>query len=90
MPQKWEYRTLVREHRSMPRDRELRTDKPSTDKPVIPHPNAWHVDIANLLPALGDEGWELVAISSRTSPFTVDGQSGLVTEEVWVFKRPKD
>ena len=63
--QKWEYRTMVREHRSMPRDRELRTDKPNTDKPLIPHPNTWHVDIANLLPALGDEGWELVAISSN-------------------------
>ena len=82
--QKWEYRTMVRAHRTMSKDREIRTDRPS-----IPSQNAWDVDIAQLLPAIGNEGWELVAISSRTSSFSIDGQLGLVTEEVWVFKRPK-
>lgn len=83
--QKWEYRTMLRAHRTMSRDRDIRTDRP-----VIPnHLKGWDVDIAELLPAIGNEGWELVAISSRTSSFSVDAQSGLVTEEVWVFKRPK-
>jgi hypothetical protein len=68
----------------MQRDREIRTDNPA-----IPRPPTWDVDIAKLLPAIGDEGWELVAISSRPSSFSVDGQAWLVTEEVWVFKRPK-
>jgi hypothetical protein len=82
--QKWEYRTMVRAHRTIQRDREIRTDSPG-----LPPQTAWDVDIAKLLPAIGNEGWELVAISSRTSSFSVDGQSWLVTEEVWVFKRPK-
>jgi hypothetical protein len=84
MAQKWEYRTMVRAHRTRDREREIRTDRPG-----IPRPTTWDVDIAKLLPALGNEGWELVAISSRTSSFSVDGQSGLFTEEVWVFKRPE-
>jgi hypothetical protein len=82
--QKWEYRTMVRAHRTTSKDREIRTDSPG-----IPKPPSWDVDIAQLLPVIGNEGWELGAISSRTSSFSVDGQSWLVTEEVWVFKRPK-
>jgi hypothetical protein len=52
-------------------------------------PKGWDVNIATLLPAIGNEGWELAAISSRNSSIAVDGQAMLVTEEVWVFKRPK-
>ena len=49
--QKWEYRSLVRSHLTMQRDREIRTDGA-----VPSHRNRWDLDFAQLLPALGDEG----------------------------------
>lgn len=46
----------------------------------------WQDDIVGELPRLGDDGWELVAISPQAGAM---GSQGVTTEEVWVFKRPK-
>lgn len=46
----------------------------------------WSNEVNVILPELGEEGWELVAISFR------DNQSmgnSARQQEVWVFKRPK-
>jgi len=83
--QKWEYRTMLRAYRTLRPEREKGKDYLSG----MPGLNKWNVDIAQMLPDIGNEGWELAAISSRTSTYSIDGQSGLETEEVWVFKRPK-
>ena len=47
----------------------------------------WKTDMTNLLPGLGAEGWELVAIESR-SGYGGDDWAGFTTEDIWVFKRP--
>ncbi len=52
-------------------------------------PKAWTNDVASKLEALGEEGWELVAISPR-SGLTGESVAGITTEELWVFKRPKE
>ena len=82
LAQRWDYRTMVRAHRTMAKDPQNRTDS-------TPFPNGWDIDIAESLPALKNEGWELVAISSRTSSFAADEQPMLFIEEVWVLKRLK-
>lgn len=46
---------------------------------------SWREDVTTQLPALGDDGWELVAVSAHAGIIN----SGATTEEVWVFKRPK-
>lgn len=48
----------------------------------------WDEPIVSELPAIGDDGWELVTVITRSS---VPGQvsSGVTTDEMWVFKRPK-
>jgi len=49
-----------------------------------------------MLPLLGDEGWELVAISSRSGYLggyggnTSPDYAGFTNNEIWVFKRPKN
>jgi hypothetical protein len=48
----------------------------------------WDIDIAAQLPALGDEGWELVAISAHSSQGHA-AHAGVTSDEVWVFKRPR-
>ncbi len=48
---------------------------------------SWTVEMEELLPELGREGWELVAVSSSSS-WTGDAYAGLTTDEEWVFKRP--
>jgi len=45
----------------------------------------WNVNIEDMLPKLGGEGWELVTVSASSTGFGM--KSG--TEELWVFKRPK-
>lgn len=48
----------------------------------------WDEPIVAQLPALGDEGWELVTVITRSSE--PGGLSaGVTTDEMWVFKRPK-
>lgn len=46
---------------------------------------SWKEDVVPRLPELGDQGWELVAVSAQAG---VMG-SGTTTSEEWVFKRPK-
>jgi hypothetical protein len=48
--------------------------------------SAWKDDVVPRLPQLGIDGWELVAVSPHAG--TV-GMSGMTSEELWVFKRPK-
>jgi hypothetical protein len=48
----------------------------------------WDEAIVAELPALGDEGWELVTVITRASePGGIT--AGVTTDEMWVFKRPK-
>lgn len=48
----------------------------------------WDEPIVSELPALGDDGWELVTVITRSSePGTAT--SGVTSDEMWVFKRPK-
>jgi hypothetical protein len=41
------------------------------------------------LEKLGDEGWELVSVSPRSS-YMGQHTAGFTTDEIWVFKRPKE
>jgi len=66
---------------------------------------AWDNDMEKLLVTLGDEGWELVAITTRSSYLgsmaaselksyggvvTQNDYAGFTDNEIWVFKRPKN
>jgi hypothetical protein len=46
----------------------------------------WDKSIVAMLPELGNDGWELITVITRSSDPT---NAGVVTEEQWVFKRPK-
>ncbi len=72
---KWEYKLVVR-NRGWPGGFEPKEG------------TKWNVDIEALLPQLGDEGWELVAVTPR-SDFFGQSAAGFTTSDVWVFKRPK-
>lgn len=48
----------------------------------------WNVDVTAVLPRFGDEGWELVSVVPRSS-YPGDQWAGITSEELWVFKRPK-
>jgi hypothetical protein len=89
--QRWEYKTILRsrgwdEDKDSPRAKWL----VGTD---------WNVDIVKELEKLGNEGWELVAVSSRSSYLGghksgsmwgySDDYAGFTNQELWVFKRPK-
>jgi hypothetical protein len=71
--QKWDYKT-IRRRRGLKALRGRITD--------------WDVNVVSMLPQLGDEGWELVAVTSRSSTFGL-GYAGMTNDELWVFKRPK-
>ncbi len=71
--QKWEYKLLFR-------GRAIK-DFWTGAKP-------WNQDIEASLPALGEEGWELVAVVPRSS-IVGTGAAGFTSDELWVFKRPK-
>jgi hypothetical protein len=89
--QEWEYKTIVRS----------RTMK--GDKDGFWYPQDWNApyyDMDPILQQLGKEGWELVAISPRSGygsslNMYAGGSgggpiiSGVTTQELWVFKRPK-
>jgi hypothetical protein len=38
---------------------------------------------------LGDQGWELVSVSVRSSEAGSNSYPGFTTDEEWIFKRPK-
>ncbi|MGA9349730.1 MAG: DUF4177 domain-containing protein [Anaerolineae bacterium] len=71
--QKWEYK-IVNRHRGFPGG-------------VAVEATDWNVDILKMLPSLGNEGWELVAIEPR-SDYNGNAYAGCVTSDIWVFKRP--
>ncbi|HEX5167062.1 MAG TPA: hypothetical protein VFV93_16765 [Thermomicrobiales bacterium] len=48
----------------------------------------WDEPIVSELPALGDEGWELVTVITRSSE-PGSATSGVTSDEMWVFKRLK-
>jgi hypothetical protein len=73
---KWEYRVLLRA-RTITRT-EVGEEIGQWDKNLIPE-----------LPALGEDGWELVTVISRSSD-PHGGRGGVTTEEQWIFKRPKN
>jgi hypothetical protein len=91
--QKWEYLYILRSRSS---------DEPKSGK-NYGEPTAWenqicsstekreftYTDLSDALKQLGEEGWELVAISPRSSYFGV-AASGFTNHEIWVFKRPKE
>jgi hypothetical protein len=75
--QKWEYKIVHRIRRwefDKARDAYRLTD--------------WDISLAEMLPALGDEGWELVALAPRSAHYGAES-AGTTTEDIWVFKRPK-
>lgn len=102
--QKWDYKTLL-QSRSHKRELKLRTIK-RNDTTIglgnIPIPDmqtatwerittAWNPSISDMLPQLGEEGWELMAIVPRSrteSSSELGGGSVIYEEELWVFKRP--
>ena len=49
-------------------------------------------DLGTILRELGDEGWELVGISTRANIGSRIGGNvaGMTTDEVLIFKRPKE
>lgn len=49
---------------------------------------AWDIPIGPQLMALGEDGWELVAVSPRSED-AAPNHGGVTTEEQWIFKRPK-
>ena len=46
----------------------------------------WDKSVVSMLPELGVNGWELVTVITRSSD---PAHAGAITEEQWVFKRPK-
>jgi hypothetical protein len=73
--QKWEYRIITR-------------TRQASENVLNFAVSNWNLDIASQLPSLGEDGWELVAISARSGQ-TGPRHTGTTTEEDWVFKRPK-
>lgn len=49
----------------------------------------WDTNMEELLPQLGEEGWELVNVVPESSAWG-QNNSGATTEEKWVFKRVKE
>ena len=49
----------------------------------------WDIDIQELLPQLGEEGWELVNVVPESSAWG-ENNAGATTEEKWIFKRPDE
>jgi len=68
---KWEYKTIAR----------------SRNYKTLNDPNQWSREIQDTLTDLGDQGWELVTVVTR-SAFTGMTHAGFSTDEMWVLKRP--
>jgi hypothetical protein len=84
--QRWEYKLVVRA-REFERHDDLKYA-----------PTQWTVDIAKTAEELGNEGWELVAVTPRSDLLRAYGGAahdapvelaGFTSTELWVFKRPK-
>jgi hypothetical protein len=84
--QKWEYKTIFRQ-RGWEGKQESRGWHDA---------GAWNINIDEEIQKLGEEGYELVAISprsgrlgGRSDNLTPIDYAGYTDEELWVFKRPK-
>lgn len=75
--QRWEYKFLERS----------RGMKRSWDGTI--HTLEWSKDIPSTVEALGEEGWELMAVVPRSSILIGIVGAGFTSDELWVFKRPK-
>jgi hypothetical protein len=84
--QRWEYKLVVRA-REFERHDEFKFA-----------PTQWTVDIAKTAEELGNEGWELVAVTPRSDLLRAPGaaqddapaeMAGFTSTELWVFKRPR-
>lgn len=49
----------------------------------------WDVEVEEMLPKLGEEGWELVNIIPESSAWG-ENNTGATTDEKWIFKRPAE
>jgi hypothetical protein len=47
----------------------------------------WDIEVEEMLPELGEEGWELVNVIAESSAWG-ENNTGATTDEKWVFKRP--
>ena len=85
----WEYKTVYR-------SRGWDVDKPGDPKNSWMAGTDWDIDIEKKLKELGEEGWELVAVTPRSgylggkwSGYVSVDFAGFTSEELWVFKREK-
>jgi len=84
---KWEYKTIIR-------SRGWARDKDSSRGDWMKG-TEWNLKITTKLEELGEQGWELVTVISRSSYLGshtysgTDDYAGFTSDEVWVFKRPK-
>ena len=103
--QKWEYKTIIR-IRTLEQIKNPEEPNMNNSTGVFVFSGAawelWVEDYQKELPPpvnmitklheLGNEGWELVEIITRSSsvntPASVMNISGFTTDEEWVFKRP--
>ncbi len=81
--QKWEYLFILR-------DRELDSNHRIGSWDITFSPPQVQIGSkpSEFLPALGEQGWELVAVWPL-SDISGDGLAGYTSIEKWVFKRPK-
>ena len=84
--QRWEYKLVVRAREFERHDEHKYA------------PTQWTVDIAKTAEELGNDGWELVAVTPRSDLLRAHGvqtsdapieMAGFTSTELWVFKRPK-
>jgi hypothetical protein len=84
--QKWEYKTILRSRGWGP-------DPQLGNKAMWMVAGSWDVGLDDLLEQLGNEGWELVSVSPRSSYLggaTGNGgldYAGYTSQELWIFKR---
>ena len=86
--QKWEYKTIIR----------VRGVKEKQRGAELYVAAKWNIDINQTLLEYGEDGWELVAVTPRSSFMGGYNDAyqnhhhdyaGFTDQELWVFKRPK-
>ncbi|MBV6425166.1 MAG: hypothetical protein NAOJABEB_02980 [Steroidobacteraceae bacterium] len=82
--QRWEYQVIVRARTVL-----VRAPASLSRDVVNKELSDWQPDSENMLATLADmgaSGWELVSVYPRSSTHP----SPVTTEEVWIFKRPRE